>query len=76
MSQIKIQEFIIAEIKVNHSAHLRKGQSIKARDDRSNDKWVGFLMERGYSSLEAAEVYRDAHDVAVLELNAAVGALA
>ncbi|QAX98057.1 hypothetical protein [Pseudomonas phage vB_PaeM_PS3] len=38
MSQIKIQEYIVAEIKVNHCAHLRKGQTIQARDDRSSEK--------------------------------------
>ncbi|UZV40305.1 hypothetical protein [Pseudomonas phage vB-PaeM-YQ78] len=70
MSQIKIQEYIVAEIKVNHCAHLRKGQTIQARDDRSSEKWVAFMVERGYSASEAAILFKDAHDVAMLELAA------
>lgn len=70
MSQIKIQEYIIAEIKVNHCAHLRKGQTIKARDERSNAKWVKLMTDRGYTSLAATEIYQQAHDMALLELNA------
>jgi hypothetical protein len=68
MSQIKIQEYIISEIKVNHCAHLPKGHTIKARDEKCNIKWVKLLMGRGYSSLEAAELFMDARDVALLEL--------
>lgn len=71
MSQIKIQEFIISEIKVNHCAHLRKGQTVKARDDKSNAKWVKFMMDRGYSSIESDEIFKDARDIAVLELASA-----
>jgi SOS response regulatory protein OraA/RecX len=68
MSQIKIQEFIVSEIKVNHLAGLKKGQTIAARDERSKFKWAAFLCERGYSATEAATIVADAHDMAILEL--------
>ena len=68
MSQIKIQEFIIAEVKVNHLSHLRKGQTIKARVQRSFEKWTKFLTDRGYSEWDAEVIFNDAHDMAVLEL--------
>lgn len=74
MSQIQIQQFIVEEIKVNHCAHLRKGQTIGKRDGRSERKWTDFLVARGYSGCEAALIFGDARDMAVLELSAAFSA--
>lgn len=68
MSQQKIQEFIVNEIKVNHLAGLKKGQTIAARDERSKFKWGAFLCERGYTGQEAEAIVKDAYDVAILEL--------
>jgi len=68
MSQIKIQEFIIQEIKINHVAGLKKGQTIAKRDARSSEKWVRVLTERGYSEQDSAVIFKDAHDMAILEL--------
>lgn len=70
MSQIKIQGYIVTEIKVNHCNHLRKGQTIAARDAKSAKKWTEFLIERGYSATEAAQIFADAYDMAILELQA------
>lgn len=71
MSQIVIQSYIVSEIKTNHLAHLRKGNTIAKRDERSRARWVGVLVARGYSDAEAIQIFADARDVAVLELNAA-----
>jgi hypothetical protein len=68
MSQIKIQDYIKEEIKVNHLAGLKKGQTIAARDERSEKNWVGKLVERGYGEQDAAVIFKDARDMAILEL--------
>lgn len=68
MSQIKIQEYIVQEVKINHLAGLKKGQTIAKRDEYSEQKWTRFLTERGYSKEEAVMLFKDAHDMAVLEM--------
>lgn len=70
MSQIQIQQFIMSETKVNHLAKCKKGQTIAARDERSKAKWTRFVVERGYTQTEAATIYKDAFDMALLELSA------
>ncbi|MFJ3465902.1 hypothetical protein [Achromobacter spanius] len=70
MSQVQIQQFIVQEIRVNHCAHFRKGQTIAKRDRKSKEKWTEFLIARGYSNEEAAVIFSDARDMAILELRA------
>lgn len=68
MSQVKIQEYIVQEIKINHLAGLKKGQTIAARDEKSEQKWTRILIERGYTEWDAQVIFKDAHDMAILEL--------
>lgn len=68
MSIIKIQEYIVQEIKINRMTCLKKGQTIASRDDSSEEKWTRFMVDRGYSEWDAAVIFKDAHDMAILEL--------
>jgi len=70
MSQIKIQEYIITEVKVNHCAAFKRGQTLKARDEASKARWTKFLIAHGYSATDAEIIYGDAYDMAILELAA------
>ena len=71
MSQVKIQEFIISEVTVSQLACVKKGNTIKARIERCKAKWVQFMVDRGYTVANAEVVFKDAYDMAILELNAA-----
>ena len=70
MTQVATQKMIITEVCVNAMAYLRKGQTIKARQERSKARWVETLVQKGYTQSEAGMIWQDAYDVAMLELKA------
>lgn len=70
MSMLKIQEYIIQELQTNRMADFKKGQTLVKRDESSKNKWVKFLVERGYDVASAVLIFKDAQDVAILELRA------
>lgn len=61
---------IVTEVCVNACAYLRKGQTIKARQAKSEARWIETLKIKGYTQKEAEQIWQDAYDVAMLELNA------
>lgn len=68
MSQVKIQEFIVQEAIINRMADFKKGQTLASRDASSERKWTKFLAERGYTEQEATIIFKDALDMAILEV--------